>query len=120
MNVEGACELCSSSDQPVFHSTYSGLCYSFPIRSRPGVETRARRKQREEMERLERGRNQKYGDDFKHYAISDIDDINCVGFLTVWLFAIPTSNIETEADIYYNDYLAQQILYRINCLEANM
>ena len=119
MDVDRACQSCSSFNQPIFHEVYPSPCYDFSPSWQLGVETRAQRMRREEVERLTRNREQKYGYNFAKYCVSDIDNIRCITFLTAWLFAIPTSPIVNKTDTRYNEILAQKLLYRMNSLNAN-
>ena len=110
--MDRACKRCSSYTQPVFHAVYPGPYYDFKP-SVFGVETRAQRRRREEMDRLYQKKGQLYGENFTKYSITDVDNINCTSFLRAWLFAIPTSSIVNETDKLYFDFLTQQIIYRM-------
>lgn len=118
MDIDDACKRCSSFNHPVFHAVYPGPQYDFKPSTLLGVETRAQRKRREETERL--GHEQLHGENFAQYSVTDIDNINCITFLTAWLFAIPTSPITNEADKCYFDLLTQRLIYRMNSLNASM
>ena len=119
MPVDRPCEDCSSAQQSIFHDVYPGPSYEFRPPRRLGVETRAQRLKREEIERVIQSREPKYGNNFEKYSMTDIDDIHCKTFLTNWLLAIPSAFVTDEADAYYNEILAQKIIYRMNSLDAN-